>query len=114
MTDIRLCLLEPAGGISFPRVATEGPGLHDLLGGYMEPFPLPRHLIARDLLALADEEGNLKQLPYNVYSPLLSRQIVGKVLIVRQQPPEFVSLTDEDVEILEDWFGMLITIEEER
>jgi hypothetical protein len=104
---IRIGVLDVTGDLTFQTVDYQAHVLHDVLGGYMETFPLPRHLRERDLVAIADEDGNQKQLPYNPFSPLLGRQIVGRVLLVRSDLPEFVSLTDDDVEALREWFGQL-------
>ena len=107
----RVCVLAPEGGISYPDVNAEDPyAMHDLLRGYMEPFPLPLPLARRSLLALADEDGLLKDLAPNVYSPLLGRSIVGTVIIVRTDPPEFIDLTDADVAALDDWFGQVLIV----
>src|SRR5215831_1314437 len=101
----RVCKLQPSGEISFPEVADDPTAMQDLLGGYMEPFPLAPDLASRGLMALADEEGLLKRLPVNVYSPELGRVIVGPVVIVRTDPPEIVDLTDEDIDALGDHLG---------
>lgn len=102
----RVCLLPTFGGMSYPDVDPNNPhAMHNLLRGYMEPFPLPKPLFDLGLMALADEEGLLKDLEPNVYSPLLGRQIVGPVIIVRPEPPEFVDLTERDVTALDEWFG---------
>jgi len=101
----RVCKLQPSGEISFPEVADDPTAMQDLLGGYMEPFPLAPDLASRGLMALADEEGLLKRLPVNVYSPELGRVIVGPVVIVRTDPPEIVDLTDDDIDALGDHLG---------
>jgi len=107
----RVCKLDALGGMSYLDVNVEDPyAMHNLLRGYMESFPLPSHLAERSLWALCDEDGLFKDLPYNAYSPLLGRQIVGTVIIARSEEPEFVDLTDEDVAALDEWFGRLIVV----
>ena len=104
----RVCLLAPESGLSYPDVDPNDPyAMHDLLRGYMELIQLPQPLAELGLVGLVNEEGLLKQLPYNVYSPFLGQQLVGPVIIVRSAPPEFVDLTDEDVTALDEWFGVV-------
>src|SRR5215510_5955846 len=108
----KVCKLEALGGMSYLDIDPNDPyAMHNLLRGYMETFPLPSHLRDRDLIGLCDEDGLFKNLPQSVYSPLLGRSIVGTVIIARSAPPEFVDLTDEDVEALDDWFDRLIVIQ---
>src|SRR5262245_61213806 len=108
----KVCKLDALGGMSYVDVDVENPyAMHKLLRGYMETFPLPSHLADRDLIALCDEDGLFKDLPQSVYSPLLSRSIVGTVIIARSEMPEFVDLTDTDVEALDAWFGQLIVVQ---
>ncbi len=108
---IRLVRLSANGQIEdFPEVRNDARALHDLLDGYLEPFALPAQLNARNLIGLADEDGQRKELPYNPFSPLLGQTIVGPALIVRSKVPEFVSLTDQDIEVLGDWFGRLLVL----
>ena len=107
---IRVCRLDPAGGGSFPLIDNTGPGLHDAVGGYAETFTLPGYIQVAGLLGVCDEDGYRRELPLNVYSPLLGQQIVGPVLIMRSKPPEFVSLTDEDVDVLQRYFGQLAAV----
>jgi|SRR5215471_18412375 len=107
---IRVCKLG-LDGMSYPEIDEDSPyNMQDLLGGYMEPFPLPASLARRSLMALCDEDGLRKELPLNPFTPLLGRSIVGPVVIVRSKPPEVVSLTDEDVTALDDWFGNVIIV----
>jgi hypothetical protein len=105
---IRVCRLDPAGGGTFPTIDNTGMGLHEAIGGYAETFPVPR--LPAGLVAMCDEDGMRRQLAYNVYSPLLGQQIVGPVLIARSKAPEFVSLTDEDVDVLQRYFGQLAAV----
>lgn len=107
---MRALRLDPLGQASYHDVEDSPTAWQDLLGGYMEVFPLPVILGNRGLIGLADEEGLLKELPHNVYSPLLGRPIVGPAVIVRSDPPEFVSLTDNDVAVLDEWFGRMIVV----
>lgn len=103
---IRVCKLDAVGTMSFPTVADDG--LHDLLGGYLEPIPLPEPLDEDGYIGLVDEEGLLKQLPQNGYSFLgyLQGGLVGTVIITKYDgTPDFVSLTDSDVAFLELYFG---------
>jgi len=106
---IRVCKLD-RDGVSYPEVTDDPMAWHDLLGGYMESFPLPHHLARRGLMALADEDGLGKQLALNPYTPLLGRTIVGPVVIARSDPPEFVDLTAEDVAALDNYFGRLAIV----
>src|SRR5262245_31703852 len=85
---IRVLLLRPQGGTQVLSIDNQSPiAMHALLGGYMEVFPLPAHLARRNLIGLADEDGYRNQQPYNAYSPLLGRQIVGPVVVLRSEPP---------------------------
>jgi hypothetical protein len=107
----RVCLLPALGAISYPDVDPNDPhAMHNLLRGYMEPFPLPHPLASLGLMALADEEGLLKDLAPNMYSVLLGRSIVGPVIIARSEPPEFVDLTDDDVAAIDSLFGQVIIV----
>ncbi len=97
----RVCLLAAEGGVSFPDLNVDDPhAMHALLRGYMEPIPLPPALADRGLIGLVDEEGLLKDVMPNVYSRLLGQPLVGPVIIARSEPPEFVDLTPEDVQLL--------------
>lgn len=100
---LRVCRLNPAGGLEVLDIEHTPEGLYTALGGYMEPFPLPRPLAALGLLGLADEDGYTRELPYNTYSLLLGQQLVGPILIVHADPPEFVSLSNEEVQLLRGW-----------
>jgi hypothetical protein len=107
---VRVCRLDPAGGASFPTIDNTGVGLHEAIGGYAETFTLP-HLVGVDgLVGICDEDGYRRELPLNVYSRLLGQAIVGPVLILRTKAPEFVSLTDQDVDKLQRYFGQLAAV----
>ena len=107
---ILLARLPVAAGVEFLTIDNVGHALHDALGGYMETFPLPAALARRGLIGIADEDGNLRELPYNPHSVLLGRPLVGPILIVRSDPPEFVSLTPEDQQAITDWLGEVVFI----
>jgi len=102
----RVCVLEPQGGMRYVDIDANDPhAMHDLQRGYMEPIPLPGPLAELGLMGLVDEDGLLKGLAPNVYSPLLGQPLVGPVLIVGTEPPEIVDLTELDVQALDEWFG---------
>jgi hypothetical protein len=107
---IRVCLLPAFGGVAFPEVADDGPALHNLLGGFMEVIRLPGVFTSRGLVGLVDEEGALKDLEPNMYSDFLGRPLAGPVIIVKSEPPEMVSLSDDEVEFLRDYFNGVVII----
>lgn len=96
--------------MSYLDVADDPWAFHDVLGGYMETVGLAGLPLPRGLIGLVDEDGQLKRLPYNAYSPLLGQTLVGPVLIARAQPPEFVDLTEHDVIALDEWFGQRMVV----
>ena len=105
MEQLRVCRLGVHGELGFPTIEHTPSAIQDALGGYFEPIGLPSALAAHGFLGLVDEDGLSKQLPPNKLSPLLGRLIVGQVLIVRADPPEFLTLTDGDCRTLRKWFG---------
>jgi len=103
---IRVCKLDAQGEVSFPEVADTPEAMWEILGGYMEAIGLPPAFADQGLIALVDEEGNLKKLPPNPHSWRLGHEVlVGPVIIVRTEPPQFVSLTDSDVVALSELLG---------
>lgn len=106
----RVCKLEAMGGMSYLDVADDPWAFHEVLGGYMETIGLAGLPLPPGLIGLVDEEGLLKHLPYNAYSPLLGQTLLGPVLIARAEPPEFVDLTEHDVIALGEWFGRQMVV----
>ena len=107
---IRIGRVGVLADLSFPTVDNTGNGLHEAMGGYFETFPLPAPLATRNLIGLADEDGYSRNLPFNAASVLLGRQIVGPALIVKSAIPEFISLDDDDVRAVQEWFGQIEAI----
>lgn len=110
--SIRICRLDPAGAVDFPTIENNAVAIHKAVGGYFEMVQLPHRLAGRGLVGLCDEDGLRRELPYNVYSPLLGRQYVGPFLILRSRVPEFASLTDDDEAAIRKWFdAIIVTVE---
>jgi hypothetical protein len=64
------------------------------VGGYIQVCYLDN-----GLLAIVDEEGKLKDLPYNVIIPNYGI-INGNIIFARDGGEDFTSLTDEDIKAI--------------
>lgn len=101
-------LLYPATGDKKPERRTLEPvptfgllkAMQDLVDGFIEVIPHPGN---KDLLIVCDEEGKMKDKPYN--RPVLVDGhvrdfIFGDFFVCRQDGEDMVSLTEEDIEWL--------------
>lgn len=79
----------------------------DLVGGYIETYPL-----TDDIIIILNEEGKLKELPTNIGIPYENGSmevLVGDIVFVSVKGDcgeDFASLTDEQIEFLRN-IGML-------
>lgn len=78
--------------------------LQTLVGGYIEPCA-PVQLREWGIELLANEEGLLKGLPFNIN--LYPFFFVGDLVAVGVKGEEFVSLTPEQEHYLKDWLDDL-------
>lgn len=114
MSQLRLCRLAIDGLVDVMAIDHTPQALFDALGGYMEPTELPDELARRGLIALVDEDGIGRGLPYNPFSPLLGQELLGPVLIVRTSGPDFVNLRDGDVRAIHTFLTSHLVITFER
>lgn len=78
--------------------------LQTLVGGYIEPCA-PAQLREWGIELLANEEGLLKGLPFNIN--MYPFFFVGDLVAVGVKGEEFVSLTPEQEHYLKDWLNDL-------
>lgn len=73
--------------------------LQKIVGGYIEIIPVNP---AKNLIMIDNEDGKIDQLPMNF--PLQGHFgydfVCGDVLLSKQEGPDLVSLTDEDIEYI--------------
>ncbi len=92
---IRVVVFEPGKPGEVRDIDNDLKAMQAIVGGYIEIVRL--HWLPRDraLSAVCNEEGLLRGLPPN------RAGLVGPFFVVREEPPEFVSLTDADVALVQ-------------
>ena len=72
--------------------------LQNEVGGYIQCLPLFDNVVL-----IVDEEGRLKNKEFSFYLPSYG-DIVGDAFFIGTKDEDFISLTDEQIEILEKRF----------
>lgn len=80
-------------------------GIHSIIDGFFEIIRIPN---LPGLCCVCDDEGKLKDLPYNF--TLYNDDIVGTVFFVNEEHADFKDINDGYVEILK---GLFKDLEEE-
>lgn len=123
MRKIRVLVKKPGETSTVEIVNNDLKTLQELVGGYIQVIPLS------DILVICDEDGTMKQKPYNASFEVVVRKpetpvvpdfvinttgrelpnpgevgyyhIVGTFVLARRDKDEFSSLTDKDLKMVE-------------
>lgn len=93
--SIRVLLVEPNKEPCVIDVVHRLDELQRVIGGYVQMLPL-----SKDVVILCDEDGRLKQLPFNrtIRIKGFDIPIVGKFLVCAVNDTDFDSLSEEQIE----------------
>lgn len=97
---MRILFREPSNQpLKMMEVENELEPIQKLIGGYLQMIP-----IGHEVVCILDEEGRLKELGNNFYHDIYGG-IVGNVLFCSMGDGDFDSLTDEQIEYVEEYIG---------
>lgn len=87
---MRALLIEPYNKQEVIEISNAIPDCQKLVDGYVEPI----YSILRGYVVLVNEEGKIRNLPQNIFN------LVGNIVILKDDGDDFIGLSDKDIEIL--------------
>ena len=96
MKQIRVLIKEPGKAGRIEEIPNTLEDLQKLVGGYIETFTF-----VSDAVVICNEEGRLKNLPYNC--DLFGISFVGTIIFAGVDGEEFADLPDGVERILKRW-----------